>query len=262
MKAECLASSSSGNCFILEFDIDGMPTLIMVECGIPMPNLYKELNSRQIQLTSIKACLITHAHSDHSQSAKKLEELGIPLYASEKTFEQSHTKGTILQNEKPTKIVDGLYVMGFDVEHDCPGSMGFVIKTKNECVIFVNDHKRWTCNLINFKPDYVFIECNYYHQTVYAQINELRKLKEQGNLSAKELEEVNIQIAQHERNLESHCSLHGTIKGLEKLNLKYCKAIFLTHLSDRYANEYVMKNSVMNRFGIRTYVCKKNGGIK
>ena len=35
---------------MFEFDINGVPTLIMVECGIPMSNLYKELNSRQIKM--------------------------------------------------------------------------------------------------------------------------------------------------------------------------------------------------------------------
>ena len=87
-------------------------------------------------------------------------------------------------------------------------------------------------------------------------------MKRDGGLSDATLREVNMKLAQHERNLNSHCSLNGTIKGLEKLNLKNCKAIFLMHLSDRYANEYKMKNEVQNRFHIRTFVCKKDGGIK
>lgn len=259
MKAECLASSSSGNCFILTFDIDGMPTRIMVECGISMSEIYEKLNERGILLSSIKACLITHAHQDHCKSASKLN---MPIFASKATLEQIKCKGRELIPLTPNRVLNGLFVMPFEVEHDIDGSIGFVIKTKEECVIFVNDHKRWTANLSNFKPDYVFIECNYDHTMVYAQLNELKKYKNNNELEDAVLKETNIKIAQHERNINSHCSLHGTIRGLEKLNLTNCKAIFLMHLSDRYANEYKMKNEVQLRFGIRTYVCKKFSGIK
>ena len=262
MKAECLASSSSGNCFILEFDIDGVPTQIMVECGISIKDIYAKLNQKGMMLSNIKACLITHAHGDHSKCAKAISEKGIPIYASKDTLEQISVKGNELILETPNRVLNGLFVLPFEVEHDCKGSVGFVIKTKNETVIFVNDHKRWTCNLSNFKPDYVFIESNYDHKMVYAQYGELKKLKSSKTLSEHELKEVNIKISQHERNINSHCSLNGTIKGLEKLNLRNCKAIFLMHLSDRYANEYRMKSEVQNRFHIMTYVCKKNSGIK
>lgn len=262
MNVECLASSSSGNCFILEFDIDGVPTQIMIECGISIKDVFTKLNDRGMLLSKVKACLITHAHGDHSKAAKSIIEKGIPIYASKETLELINVEGNELILEKPNRVLNGLFVLPFEVEHDCKGSVGFVIKTKFETVIFVNDHKRWTCNLSNFKPDYVFIESNYDHVMVYAQYNELKKIKNNNALSQNELKEVNIKISQHERNLNSHCSLHGTIKGLEKLNLSRCKAIFLMHLSDRYANEYKMKNEVQDRFNIMTYVCKKQGGIK
>ena len=119
MTAECLASSSSGNCFILEFNINGEPTRLMVECGISMKDIYSKLNSRGIMLSSIKACLITHAHQDHCKSADKIENLGIPIFASKETLEQLPCKGNELLLEKPNKILDGIYVMPFEVEHDC-----------------------------------------------------------------------------------------------------------------------------------------------
>lgn len=262
MKAECLASSSAGNCFILEFNINGEKAYIMVECGLPIKEIYKKLSERKILLSQIKACLITHAHGDHSKSAKALYDYGIEIFAEKRTIEQLSIKGKELIVEKPNRVLNGLFVMPFEVEHDCPGSVGFVIKTKEECVIFVNDHKRWTCNLSNFKPDYVFIECNYDQKVVYAQYYALKKEKDNGDIDEAQLKEINAKMNQHERNLNSHCSLAGTIKGLEKLNLRHCKAIFLMHLSDRYANEYKMKNEIEKRFLIKTYACQRNGGIK
>ena len=75
MKAECLASSSSGNCFILDFDVNGDTARIMVECGISIKDIYSKCNKLGIMVSSIQVCLITHAHSDHSKSAKNIENL-------------------------------------------------------------------------------------------------------------------------------------------------------------------------------------------
>lgn len=262
MKVYCFASSSSGNCYILDFDISGVSVKIMAECGIPLPSIISKCNEFGVQLSSVEACLITHAHGDHCKSAKKLNDLNIPIFAHKDTLERINIKGNELTPLKPTKVANGVFVMPFEVEHDIDGAVGFVIKTKNECVIFVNDCKRWTTDLRNFKPDYVFIECNYDHKMVYAQYHELRAIKEANNLSEKELKEVNIKINQHERNLNSHMSLAGCLKGLDKLSLSNCKAIFLMHMSDRYANEYKMKNEVQMHTGIKTFALSKKGGIK
>lgn len=262
MESYCLASSSSGNCYIFEFKINGMPTYLMVECGIPLTEIYKKCNSYGLDFSKIGACLITHAHSDHSKAAHDIAKRGISVFSSKDTMNQLFLKGGILEMKKPTKILDGLFVLAFPVEHDCDGSVGFVIKTKEECVIFINDHKKWVDNLRAFKPDYVFIESNYDHKTVYAQLRELEQKLDSKEYDEAEKKVFNQKIAQHKRNLESHCSLLGTLKGLSKLNLENCKAIFLMHLSDRYANEYRMKSEIEFATHIRTYVCKKSGGIK
>ena len=263
MKAYCLASSSSGNCYILEFEIEGNCTRIMVECGLPYREILIRCNNYGIDLSSISCCLITHSHKDHSKAVKDMNRLNIPVFAHSATLSLLNAKGEELTDYKPKKVCEGIYVMSFPVEHDIDGALGFVIKTKsNETIIFINDHKRWTCNLSNFKPNYVFIECNYNHKVVYAQLNELKNQQKSGLLTDDEQKEVNIKVSQHTRNLNAHCSLNGTIKGLKKLNLKECHSIFLMHLSDRYANEYKMKSLVQLETGILTLVCGKNGGIK
>lgn len=262
MKAICLASSSEGNCFILDFDISGQSHRIMVECGLPMSMIYKKLNEVNIMLSSIEACLITHYHSDHSKSARELSRLNIPVFASKETLETLKVEGNVIYPKQKFRVLNGLLALGFPVEHDAEGSMGFVIKTAFETVIFINDNKRWTCNLTHIKPDYVFIECNYDHKFVYPQISELNKRKEELAQEDPEMKEVNEKLKQLNRNVNSHMSLRGCEKGLAKLNLSLCKAIFLLHLSDRYANEYKFKTEIQQMFGIRTYVAKKQGGIK
>ena len=262
MKAICLASSSEGNCFILGFEIEGKSHKIMVECGLPLSTIYQKLNEVQIKFNEIEACLITHHHSDHSKSAKELIKLGMPVFASKGTLETLSLQGNVIYPNKKFRVLNGLFALGFPVDHDAIDSMGFVIKTATECVIFINDNKMWHCNLSHIKPDYVFIECNYDQKFVYPQITELQKHKEDLAENDPEMFEVNTKLKQLNRNVKSHMSLRGCIKGLHKLNLSNCKAIFLIHLSDRYANEYRFKNEIQIEFGIRTYVCGKRGGIK
>lgn len=213
-------------------------------------------------LSSIQACLITHAHKDHCISASQLQQRGMPLFASKDTLEKLKLEGNELVPLEPKRVLNGLFVMGFEVKHDIEGALGFIIKTKDECVFFANDHKKWEDNLSSFKPNYVFIECNYDHKTVYAQYGELKKQRKELKDNDQDTKEVDIKLQQHERNINSHCSLAGTIRGLEKLNLSKTICIFLMHLSDRYANEYVMKNTIQNKFKIKTLVCNKNGGEK
>ena len=262
MKAYCLASSSEGNCFIFDFDIMGQSHKIMVECGLPLKTIYTKLNELKIKLSDIEACLITHYHSDHSRCAKELNRLNIPLFASKDTFEKLSVQGNVIYPKQKFRVLNGLLALGFPVEHDAEGSMGFVIKTAFETIIFINDNKRWTCNLSHIKPDFVFIECNYDHKFVYPQISELEKRSQDLAYDDPEMKEINTKLKQLTRNVNAHMSLRGCIKGLHKLDLSRCKCIFLLHLSDRYANEYKFKNEIQQEFGIRTYVAKKGGGIK
>ena len=262
MKAYCLASSSEGNCFVLDFDINGTSHKIMVECGLPYKTILSKLNELQLSLKDIEACLVTHHHGDHSRSIKQLYDRDIPVFASKGTLETLNAKGNVIYPKQKFRVLEGVLALGFPVEHDAVDSMGFVIKTPYECVIFINDNKRWTTNLTHIKPDYVFIECNYENKFVYAQISELTKRKTELFPEDDELREVNTKLKQLERNVNAHMSLRGCIKGLHKLNLEKCKAIILMHLSDRYANEYKFKSDIQYEFGIRTYVAKKQGGIK
>lgn len=262
MKAYCLASSSAGNCFILDFDIEGVSTKVMIECGIPLTTIYSKCNELGIDFSEIQACLITHAHQDHCKSAKDLYKRKVPLFAHFKTFEALSIKGQGIMPKQKFRIANGLFGMAFDVEHDIEGSVGYILKTDNECVIFIIDHKRFKSNLTHLKPDYVFIECNYDHKVVYPQYYELQKRKEVLLPDDEERREINVKLKQMERNINSHASISSTEKGLAKMDLSNCKAIFLTHLSDRYANEYKMKNEIQSIFKVKTYVCGKNGGVK
>ena len=262
MKCYCLASSSQGNCFIFDFDVNGVSTKILVECGIPYHEILKKCNELGIDFSDIQACLITHAHQDHCKSAKELYKRKIPIIDHNKTLEQLNIKGQGIMPKQKFRVANCLFGMAIDVEHDIEGSVGYILKTDKECVIFIIDHKRFKTNIQNFKPNSVFIECNYDHKVFYAQYYELKKRKEEIGFEDSEMIEINTKLKQMERNINSHASIISTEKGLSKMDLSNCRGIFLTHLSDRWANEYKMKNEIQSIFGVKTYVCSRNGGIK
>lgn len=56
MKLKCLASGSSGNCYLLSSDTE---TLIL-DCGIPIMEIKKGLN---FDLGGIVGVVVTHAHA-------------------------------------------------------------------------------------------------------------------------------------------------------------------------------------------------------
>lgn len=262
MNAFCLGSSSSGNCFILELEVKDKSIPIMVECGFSYKEILTKCNMNNILISNIRTCLITHAHNDHCKAATDLLKRGFKIYCSKETAKEISKDCDPLVINTSTKIEDGIFVIPFLVNHDISGACGFIIKTAKETILFINDCKSWGANLSEFKFDYVFIECNYDHEVVYAQYHELKNIIHQNGIEQSTFMESVQKLKQHERNINSHMSLSGTIKNLTKLNLVNCKSIFLMHLSDRFANEYKMKNAVQNSTKIKTFVCKKNGGIK
>lgn len=235
MKIDIIASSSSGNCYIID---DGV-TRLLLEGGIPYRQLIRELNKRNLKLTDFVGCVISHGHNDHSCAMKDIARF-IPIYASQETL--GEMKGVAISHATKTAI--GTYtVIPFETEHDCPGSLGFIISSTitKENLMFMTDAKYTKYSLKQFPFDYVMIECNY--------VDEL-------------LDNDEINYALKKRLLNSHMSLTTCIKTLKSLNLNRCKVIFLIHLSDHRSDEALMKKAVAREFGIPVYVAGKHGGYR
>lgn len=241
------ASSSSGNCYYLELDRgpDFKPFKLLLEIGISWNDFIKKTVENRIDASTIDACLITHGHSDHSRSAKEMLRRGYKVYGNKYV-----TIDKYFLNEKETKFIGAnVSVVPFEVMHDAPDSLGFVIMTPTLKILFVNDCKYFKADLSNIKFDYVFIEANYDGQILHFAKQEA------------EIKNDKINIKRYERLFDSHMSIANTIKTLKTLDLGNCKAIFLMHLSDRHANENVFKTRVKEELKINCFVCKKNGGI-
>ena len=257
MKLTCLGSSSSGNCFVMEFDMgEGKPPFsLMVEAGLPYLTIVKRATPYGIKLSEIGGCLITHCHKDHAIAASDLAKRGIQIYATEGTLEAIGLKGNgwPMHYGRPTQIADGIKALAFRVTHDAPEPAGFIIKTKKETVIFAIDAMKWEDDVSDFKPDYILIEANY-DPTLMAQ--EQFSLQKRATINDMQRYRLN------ERIKRSHMSITRTMSTLSKLNKSNLTAVFLTHLSDRMSAPSVWKTQVTAITGATCFVCRKDGGIE
>lgn len=254
----CLASSSSGNAYVMAFPNNRH---ILVECGLSYHDLLSKMISNNAQITNIKSCLITHSHNDHSLSKSELLERNIDVWANSATLSGiDHKRAHIVESGNVYEILPDLFVKPFDVQHDT-SALGFMIhdKVSKKTIMFINDTKTFDTSQISKVPiDYLFIECNHIRKQLEAILKAVME-HAQGN---EDDPIARNKIYKFTRQAHYHLSLAGTKKVVRELNKTQLKGIFLMHLSDDIANEYVMKMEIEKVFKIPTYVCGKKGGIK
>ncbi|MBV9543913.1 MAG: MBL fold metallo-hydrolase [Chloroflexi bacterium] len=138
MQLWSFASGSDGNCYLVESE----GTAVMVECGRPYQQIKDCLARVGIEPDALSGVLLTHAHGDHSRSARSLSrEFNVPIYASRGTLaalgfqEQEHTRARPMDSGK-TVSIGQMDVTPFAVPHDCNEPFGFRLEsgTGRTCV--------------------------------------------------------------------------------------------------------------------------------
>ena len=78
-----LYSGSSGNSFFVQSD----NSKILVDAGVSCKKIVDALASINVDILSIDAILVTHEHTDHTQSIGTIsKKYNIPVYANRKTW--------------------------------------------------------------------------------------------------------------------------------------------------------------------------------
>lgn len=234
MDIKVLASSSKGNAYLIH---DGQDSLLL-DAGISLSALQIKSGFR---LTDVAGCLITHSHMDHVKSAKDLLKFGIDIYISKGEAERAGLephhrlhKVKVLENFN----VGTFRVTPFDVEHDTPEPLGFLIQSKKtgEKLLYFTDtyYLKYKFTGLN----YIMAECNYSYEAVQESVRK-----------------GYIPEAMVKRLLTSHMSIDSLIELLKANDLSKIKQIYLLHLSENNSRADEFKKRVQRVTGAEVFVC-------
>lgn len=236
MKLKVLASSSKGNCYILETPTGNL----LFEAGIPWKEILKGLN---YNISNVVGCLISHEHQDHSKAVYDVLKAGIDVWTSKGTANSlgidRHYRLNIIKSRDQFKIGDFL-VLAFDTEHDAKEPLGYLVQymPTNDKILLLTDS--FYCKYKFKDLNYICIECNYIKETLDENI-------ENGYISE----------AMKPRLLKSHFSLENVKQFLVVNDLSKCREIVLLHLSDINADSERMIREIEDLTGIRPKIADR-----
>lgn len=221
-------SSSSANLYTVEC---GASTLL-IEAGLRVAPIRVALNYK---LASIRAALITHSHGDHAKGCADIMKAGIDVYMTAETVKSLKLSGHRLHIIEPLTqfAIDDWTILPFPTEHDCPGSVGYLIENAGQKMVFITDsfYCKYKFNGLNI----IAIECNWSKETLAPDLDPVVK----------------------KRLYKSHFNLERVLQFLEANDLSQVREIHLLHLSAGNSDERYFKRSVQEATGIPTYVAGK-----
>ena len=232
MKFEALASSSSGNAYI----VTDRDTRILLECGVSHKKLQKLSG---FSLSEFQACLVSHEHKDHAKAVADLISRGMTVYMSEGTADALETDAVNLVEHMEQFNVGSLDIVPFTTFHDAAEPLGFLIKSRvdGDVLAFATD----TVNLRYKFPglNILAIEANY-DKHILERCERMP-------------EKVRYRISNAHMEIDTLCDY------LRSLDLTQCREIHLLHLSDATSHEGHFINKVARAVppGIKITACEK-----
>ena len=162
-----LYSGSSGNSsFIQSENIN-----ILVDAGVSGKKIVDSLASINIAIENISAILVTHEHSDHTQSIATLsKKYNIPVYANKKTWDSMKDKKEKISKENICYFntnksfnIQNLSIFPFKIPHDAADPCGFTISDSDSKVSIATDIGHMTTSILdNIKnSNFLLLEANY-----------------------------------------------------------------------------------------------------
>lgn len=215
MKIKVVGTGSSGNCYILEHD----GRYLILDAGIKPEKVLAMIN---YDTDKIDACLITHVHQDHIKYAGYFLNACIPLMMSNITSDLAKfsENNYFINTDKKLTQFGQWKVLPFEVEHDAPGTWGFLISVGEAIICYITD-----TGYVKVSPTEVtglIIECNY-----------IDDFLDKALLSSQQL-----------RLKKYHMSLDRTKSFISKMDRTKLQNILLVHVSARHGNNTIMVDEV------------------
>jgi len=231
MVLQSIGTNSEGNCYILSHGCD----MLLLDAGVPIDSIYKAIG---FNLSAIDACLISHIHSDHALSAKKLydafvtidthEEIALDLDMYEK-YASFHDDKNVYGNwmVEKTLLEHDVVTMGFYIHH---------IETKQN-ILYITD-----TGYIKISPvgvNILIVECNFVEAMIHVEEMEDR----------------------FKRVKSSHMSLERLVSWLKKIDRSQLTHIVLIHLSDSNSDEKLMVDTIKQLTGVQVSAARNGETI-
>ncbi len=222
MKLKCLASGSSGNCYLLESEAE---TLIL-DVGIPIKNIKRGLDWN---LKKVVGALVTHGHLDHARSVKDFEGMGMPVFKPYEDLENISADEDCRLAQK----YGGFRITAFQLPHNGTRNCGFLIRADGQTILYMTDFEYCRYNFLKQKVNHILIECNY----------------------MKDL--VDRDLPQYEHKIRGHCSLDYCKKFIEDNKTTALRTVLLLHMGDETCEPMECVEEVEKVANCPVYVAKK-----
>ena len=142
MTLKTIATGSTGNCYVLT---SSCGKRLILDAGILIDEIKKGID---FDVGNVDGCIITHSHSDHMLSAKKIANF-TPVW---KPFESEH--------KKLHTHLGCFDVTSFDVPHSVE-CRGFLIKGDGLTILYATDAEYIPYDMSSQKINVMLIEMNY-----------------------------------------------------------------------------------------------------
>ena len=170
MKFVSFSSGSCGNCYLLLGPNSG----IMIDAGVGIRRVKKELEALKLSYDNISAILVTHDHGDHIRSLGSFcKRLTVPVWTTEKIHEalayHPFTRdwvGPCRQVLEPgvwNPVTADFDVRFFVVPHDATQCVGYVIRCEEDLFVLMTDLGHVTGESMRWASEArtVVVESNY-----------------------------------------------------------------------------------------------------
>jgi len=214
------ASGSAGNLY----QVTSGDQSLVIDPGIPIKKIKRALAYR---LSAVTAALISHSHGDHSKAVHDLVKFGVPCVMTAPSAAALKINGHRLRTIEPLKQIDIdiFSIVAFPTQHDCPGSVGFLISDGVDKLLFATDTYYLHNQFVGL--NHIAIECNYSIKTLAPDLDPtVRK-----------------------RLYKSHFSLENVIKFLRSTDLSRLREIHLIHMSKGNSDPVWFKSEVERATG-------------
>lgn len=228
-----IASSSLANAYIID---DGR-TPLLIEAGVRFKELQKATGFR---LSSFAGCLVSHSHMDHCKAVPDLIKASMDCYMTAETAQAIGVEGYRIKIIEPLKkfFLGSWTVMPFETQHDCLGSVGFLMDNGTERICFATDTAYLRYRFAGVTR--LMIESNYVRSILDDNVKN-----------------GEVDPARFRRLLRAHFSLENLVDMLKANGWSSLNECWLLHLSKGNSDVDIVKRTVQGILGVPVHICEE-----